>query len=164
MGRTRRVIFAYFDGYEVLDSGALLAARVAREMVVYLRRDAGHPQESVYLDHRTHLDPGVHKVQDFLCAHPSGRSNLAALARIAGSSPRSLTRAFRSLTGISVQKYRTRLRLERARALLSNPTLTLEAIASECGFADARQLRRLWSRAHDAPLSHSRHLGEVGEP
>ena len=111
------------------DFGALLAARVAREMVVYIRRDAGHPQESVYLDHRTHLDAGIHQVQDFLCAHPSDRSNLAALARIAGRSPRSLTRSFRSLTGVSVQKYRTRLRLERARALLGNPSLTLEAIA-----------------------------------
>ncbi len=141
------------------DFGAHLAARVAREMVVYIRRDAGHAQESVYLDHRTHLDPGVHKVQDFLCAHPSDRTGLAALARIAGASPRSLTRAFRALTGVSIQQYRTRLRLERARALLANPSLTLEAIAFECGFADARQLRRLWSEAHHSPPSHSRRAG-----
>jgi transcriptional regulator GlxA family with amidase domain len=35
------------------------------------------------------------------------------------------------------------VRLEHAMALLPNPELTMEAIATRCGFADARQLRRL---------------------
>src|SRR5262249_17291739 len=34
--------------------GPRMASRVAREMVVYLRRDGHQRQESVYLDHRTH--------------------------------------------------------------------------------------------------------------
>jgi transcriptional regulator GlxA family with amidase domain len=138
------------------DLGALMAARVAREMVVYLRRDADQPQESVYLDHRTHLDPGVHAVQDWLCANPARKATLTALARIARTSPRTLTRTFRTLTGVSVHAYRTRLRLEHARALLANPSLTLEAVAERCGFADARQLRRLWSAAFGAPPSSAR--------
>jgi transcriptional regulator GlxA family with amidase domain len=136
--------------------GALFAARVAREMVVYIRRDANQPQHSIYLDHRTHLHPGIHAVQDWLCAHPAERTNLRALARIARMSPRSLTRAFRSLTGLSILQYRTRLRLERARALMSNPELTLEAIAEQCGFGDARQFRRIWAEANHAPPSVSR--------
>jgi transcriptional regulator GlxA family with amidase domain len=140
------------------DHGALLAARVAREMVVYVRRDANRTQESVYLDHRTHLHPGVHAVQDFLSSHPGDRSGLPALARIAGMSTRSLTRAFRTLTGISIHAYRTRLRLEHARTLMANPTLTLDAIAAECGFADGRQLRRVWTAAYAAPPSATRRL------
>lgn len=127
--------------------GPHLTARVAREMVVYLRRDGAHPQTSVYLDHRAHLHPGVHRVQDWLIAHPEERANLDQLAALAGLSPRHLTRVFRQATGVTVQDYATRLRLERARSLLQDPHLTIEAVATRCGFETARQLRRLWKEA-----------------
>jgi transcriptional regulator GlxA family with amidase domain len=130
------------------DGGPVLASHVAREMVVYLRRDGAHAQESVYLDYQTHLSPGVHRVQQYLVSHPDSRASLAELGRMAALSERTLTRQFRQATGISVQQYRARLRLERARDLLRNPALTVEAVAEACGFADARQLRRLWAAAH----------------
>jgi len=140
------------------DLGPQAAAKVAREMVVYLRRDAHHPQQSVYLDYRTHLHPGVHAVQDWLTAHPGRKGNIAELAKIAHMSPRNLTRTFREMTGVSVQNYRTRLRLEHAHALISNPELTLEAVASQCGFADARQFRRVWRKAFRTAPSQARQL------
>lgn len=124
--------------------GPLLVAAVAREMVVYLRRDGSHRQQSVYLEYRTHLHPGVHRVQDWLTAHPAERATLSDLARRAALSPRHLTRVFRQATGVSVQEFTTRLRLELARGLLHDPRMTVEAVASRCGFASARQLRRLW--------------------
>ncbi|MFL5618097.1 MAG: GlxA family transcriptional regulator [Gemmatimonadaceae bacterium] len=127
------------------DGGPVLASSVAREMVVYMRRDGSHAQESVYLDYQTHLSPGVHVVQQHLVAHPESTERLGQLARMAGMSERTLTRAFRLATGISVGAYRERLRLERARDLMRNPTMTIDAIASACGYADARQLRRLWA-------------------
>ncbi len=133
------------------DAGAVAASCAAREMVVYLRRDGGHRQESVYLDYQTHLSPGIHRVQQHLVSHPEARETLADLARVAGMSERTLTRVFRRATGITVWEYRARLRLERARDLLRNPTMTLDAVATACGFADARQLRRVWSAAHGAP-------------
>src|SRR5205085_2241559 len=37
--------------------GPLVAAEVARDMVVYIRRDGSESQQSVYLDYRTHLHP-----------------------------------------------------------------------------------------------------------
>jgi transcriptional regulator GlxA family with amidase domain len=130
------------------DGGPVLASQVAREMVVYLRRDGSHAQESVYVDYQTHLSPGVHLVQQHLVAHPDSAATLGELARIAGMSERHLTRTFRRATGISIHAYRERLRLERARDLMRNPTLTLDAIATRCGYADARQLRRVWSARH----------------
>jgi len=57
-------------------------------------------------------------------------------------SPRSLTRTFRSATGISVLAFTTRVRLELARTLLHDPGLTMDAVAQRCGMS-ARQLRRL---------------------
>jgi transcriptional regulator GlxA family with amidase domain len=138
------------------DHGPLVAAKVAREMVVYLRRDAHHQQKSVYLDYRTHLHPGVHSVQDWLTSHTSRKARIEELANMAHMSPRNLTRAFREVTGVSIQNYRTRLRLEHARTLMNNPELTLESIAGECGFADARQFRRVWRRAYHMAPSRAR--------
>jgi transcriptional regulator GlxA family with amidase domain len=122
--------------------GPIVAAEVAREMVVYLRRDGAQQQRSVYLDYRTHLHPGVHRVQDWIVQNPATRATLEALADVASMSPRSLTRTFRGATGISVLAFTTRVRLELARTLLHDPGLSMEAVAQRCGMS-ARQLRRL---------------------
>jgi transcriptional regulator GlxA family with amidase domain len=124
--------------------GPLLAAEVAREMVVYIRRDGAQEQTSIYLDYRTHLNPGVHKVQDWLVQHPASAVSLEALADIGAMSRRNLTRLFRQATGITISGYRTRIRLELARSLLQDPTLPIETVARRCGFTGGRQLRRIW--------------------
>lgn len=127
--------------------GPLVAAAVAWELVVYLRRDGAHQQQSVYLDYRTHLHPGIHRVQDWLVAHPAERATLDDLGRIAFMSPRHLTRVFRQATGVSIHQFTTCLRLELARSLLNDPGLTVEAVAIRCGFETPRQLRRVWKEA-----------------
>lgn len=136
--------------------GPLVAAKVAREMVVYMRRDAHHPQQRIYLECRAHLHPGVHSVQDWLTSHPAKKTRIEELAKIAHMSTRNLTRVFREVTGVSIQDYRTSLRLERASALMRNPDLTLKAVAGECGFADARQFRRVWRKAYQVAPSRMR--------
>ena len=138
------------------DAGPVVAGEVAREMVIYLRRDGAHRQDSIYLDYQTHLSPGIHQVQQHLVTNPASRETLAELARIAAMSERNLTRVFKRATGISIHDYRERLRLERARDLMRNPTMTLDAVASACGFADGRQLRRVWSARFGEPPSAGR--------
>jgi transcriptional regulator GlxA family with amidase domain len=133
--------------------GPLAAAQVAREMVVYIRRDGAHDQQSVYLDYRTHLQPGIHRVQDVLTRNPAEKTSLVGLASLAGMSTRNLTRIFRQATGISIKEFATRVRLELARSLLHDPTTTIDAVANACGFESARQFRRVWSAAHGAPPS-----------
>jgi transcriptional regulator GlxA family with amidase domain len=126
----------------------LLAARVARELIIYMRRDGLHAQSSVYLDYRNHVNPGVHAVQDWLIENQSKAAGAEELARIAGMSPRNLDRCFREATGTTPAEYRNLLRLERAVKLLRNPSLTIEAVAAECGFPDARSLRRQWKKRY----------------
>jgi transcriptional regulator GlxA family with amidase domain len=135
--------------------GPIVAAEVAREMVVYLRRDGAQEQRSVYLDYRTHLHPGVHRVQDWIVRNPATRATLDALADVAGMSPRSLTRTFRGATGISVLEFTTRVRVELARTLMHDPGLTLEAVAQRCGMS-GRQLRRTLGSRFDSRFD-SRH-------
>ena len=138
------------------DAGPVVAGAVAREMVVYLRRDGSHRQDSVYLDYQTHLSPGIHQVQQHLVSNPATRDTLGALAQRAGMSERNLTRVFKRATGISIHDYREQLRIERARDLMRNPTLTLDAVASACGFANGRQLRRVWAARFGQPPSVTR--------
>jgi transcriptional regulator GlxA family with amidase domain len=125
------------------DRGPYVASEVAREMVVYIRRDESQKQTSVYLDYRSHLNPAIHRLQDWIVRNPEVNASIAQLAEIAGMSERNLTRVFRNATGVSIKQYTTRLRLELARSLMHSPELTLDAVARRCGYSSARQLRRL---------------------
>ena len=133
--------------------GPLVAARTAREMVIHVRRDGSHAQDSVYLSHRAHLNSAVHRVQDFIIANPSEKVGIAELARIAGMSSRSITRTFRASTGITIAQYRQQIRLENARTLLRQPSATIERVAEQVGFKDSRHLRRLWNKHFGASPS-----------
>jgi transcriptional regulator GlxA family with amidase domain len=136
--------------------GPLMTARAAREMVVYLRRDGHQRQESVFLDYRTHLNSGVHDVQDYISGHAEKKTPIEELATMARMSPRNLTRTFRAATGLSIAEYRTKVRLELAAKLMNDPDLNLEAVAERCGFDDARHLRRLWKETYGMSPSQSR--------
>lgn len=133
-------------------SGPEMAGRVARRLVMYLRRGPNDVQLSPWLAHRNHLQPAVHRAQDLiagtLARDPSHRWTLAQLADAACVSPRHLTRLFMRHAGISVLDYVQQLRIARAQELLQQqPRLTQEQLAAACGFASARDWRRV-SRRH----------------
>ncbi len=138
------------------DYGAEITGRVVREMVLYLRRDGQQSQRSIYLEHRNHLHPGVHRVQDWITRFPERNPTIEQLAEVACMSSRNLTRVFRQETGVTLKEFSNRLKLEVAGNLLRNRELTVDRIAQECGFEHPRQLRRLWKRAHGQPPSQSR--------
>jgi transcriptional regulator GlxA family with amidase domain len=125
--------------------GPAVAARAAREMVVFARRNGDEPQDSVMLRHRGHLSDVVHRVQDLIDGRFAERLLLSELAGTAGVSERTLTRAFGDATGMTPLRYQQLLRLERAQHLIGHGA-TVEAAARAAGFEDARMLRRLRSR------------------
>lgn len=122
------------------------AARVARNMVVYARRNGDEQQTSAMLRHRAHLSDAVHRVQDLIDARFSEHLGLAALAATSGVSERTLTRRFGEATGLTPLRYQHVLRVERAEHLISHGS-TIESAARAVGFEDARMLRRLRARA-----------------
>jgi transcriptional regulator GlxA family with amidase domain len=126
--------------------GPAVAAQVARQMVVYARRNGDQQQASAMLRHRAHLSDGVHRVQDRIDASFAEPLRLAELARSAGVSDRTLTRRFEAATGRTPLRYQQLLRVERAEYLIGHGA-TVEAAAHAVGFADARMLRRLRARA-----------------
>ena len=133
--------------------GPLMAARVARELVIYVRRNGDSHQDSIFLSYRTHLNAGVHRVQDWLITHPDENPTLERLAEVAQMSSRHLSRVFKEATGITLKTFMTRLRLEVAGRLLNDPSETVESVAAQCGYSDARQLRRIFKRHYGASPS-----------
>jgi transcriptional regulator GlxA family with amidase domain len=116
---------------------------VARGLVVYHRRSQNQSQQSVYLDFRNHINPKVHEVQDYMADNLAGDNSVEVLASKVAMSPRNLSRVFKEATGLTVNEYLTRLRIENARTLLNNPEYTIDYVAAQCGFRSARQLQRI---------------------
>jgi transcriptional regulator GlxA family with amidase domain len=127
------------------------AAEVARYLVVYMRRSGGDPQLSPWLEGRNHIHPALHRVQDAIAADPARNWTLKVLARIAGASPRHLSRLFHECAGMNIPEYRNRLRISLAHDLLAQTQLDMERVAERAGFASTRQMRRVWGRLHETP-------------
>ncbi|MEF7614653.1 helix-turn-helix domain-containing protein [Aquincola sp. MAHUQ-54] len=122
------------------------AIQVARENVVPLRRFGGDPALSARMDHRSHGNDLVHRVQDAMATGLAAGDSCAALAAAFGLSDRHLARLFRAETGITMKRYQTALRMDLARRLVVDTALPLERIAERCGFGSVQALRAQWDR------------------
>lgn len=138
----------------------LCAAAVARQMVVYARRAGADPQLSPWLEGRNHLHPALHRVQDAVAADPAHDWTLAAMADIACTSERHVTRLFREHAGVAPIDYLHRLRIALAREMLGNSHLDLEHIAQRAGFGSSRHLRRVWHKFDALPPSRARRISD----
>ena len=73
--------------------------------------------------------------------------SLQALANESGYSRVHFVRMFRAATGYSPHNYLLNLRLERARELLKNPSLSLIDVALDCGFSSHSHMSRLFHKS-----------------
>jgi transcriptional regulator GlxA family with amidase domain len=127
------------------ECGEPLAATVAKDMVVYLRRSPRDPELSPFLVHRSHLHPIVHRVQDAVNHAPEHAWTMADLSTTGHVTPRHLLRLFVEHAGISPLHYLQRIRLTFARQALERGANVTQA--AECaGFTSDLQLRRTWQR------------------
>jgi len=133
--------------------GAPVAAEVARDLVVYLRRAGTDPALSPWLMHRNHLHPAVHRVQDAVAHDPSAAWTSAELSAVACTSPRNLARLFAEYARCSPLDYVQLMRFAVARQLITQSRLGLERVAAKAGFRSAQHLRRVWSRWEVRPPS-----------
>jgi transcriptional regulator GlxA family with amidase domain len=127
------------------ECGEALAASVAEDMVVYLRRSDRDPEQSPFRVHRTHRQTTVHRVQEAILDEPERDWSMAALARIGHTTERHLLRLFVEHAQVSPLQYLQTIRLERARQALEHGT-TVTRAAEVAGFRSGLQMRRAWSR------------------
>lgn len=132
--------------------GPAAAARIARALVVYARRNGHEQQASAMMRHRSHLSDAVHRAQDLIDARYAEPLPLADLAAACGVAERTLSRLFRQATGLTPLGYQQLLRVERAEHLIGHGA-TVEAAARAVGFTDARMLRRLRARTRPPTLA-----------
>lgn len=127
------------------ECGEALAAAVAEDMVMYVRRTPDDPQASPWLAHRRHLHSIVHRVQEAILARPQETWDMAALAAVGHTTERHLLRLFVEHAGTSPLNYLRAIRLERARqSLASGASVTRAAL--DAGFSSDQQFRRAWGR------------------
>ena len=127
------------------ECGDALAATVAQDMVVYLRRSTRDPELSPLLQNRDHLHPAVHKVQDAISAAPERDWTMATLADAGHVTERHLLRLFLEHADVSPLHFLQAIRLERARQSLERGASVTRA-AEVAGFRSDLQMRRAWSR------------------
>ena len=133
--------------------GAYIAADIARDLVVYVRRSGSDPALSPWVMHRNHLHPAVHRVQDAVARNPAASWSSADLSEVACTSGRNLARLFAEHAGCSPLDYVQLLRFALARQLVTGSRLDLEGIATRAGFRSAQHLRRVWARWETRPPS-----------
>ena len=142
--------------------GPRIAAEVARDLVVYLRRSGTDPALSPWVQHRNHLHPAVHRVQDAVTRKPAASWTSNELSAVACTSPRNLARLFAEHAHCSPLDYVQLIRFAFAKELVTQSKLDLERVAARSGFRSAQQLRRVWARWEPRTPSAVRAAHEVG--
>jgi transcriptional regulator GlxA family with amidase domain len=133
------------------DHGVAISQRIARELVVFLRRPGGQSQFAAPAWQAVARTPPVRRAQELVDADPGRDHSLDALARAVGLSPRHLARRFTAEVGVSPAKYVERVRVVAARNHLEQSAIGLDALADRCGFGTAETLRRTFQRHVGVP-------------
>jgi transcriptional regulator GlxA family with amidase domain len=129
------------------DQSPELALRVARQLVVYLRRPGGQSQFSAHLVAPT-AKSEFHELSQWILEHLAGDLSVEALAERMNMSPRHFARRFRAEMGMGPGEFVQRMRLDEARRCLLDSDQGLGQVAGRCGYPTLEALR----------LSFQRHL------
>jgi transcriptional regulator GlxA family with amidase domain len=127
--------------------GHALAMRVAKRMVLFLRRTGHQAQFSAPLSVDDQEDSPLTKLSEFVLKHLDKRIPVDVLAAQVGMSPRTLSRWCRKHLGESPAQVVRRLRLDEARRQLEETTRPLKAVAARAGLGDQSTLWRAF--VHD---------------
>ncbi|HZG85498.1 helix-turn-helix transcriptional regulator [Paenibacillus sp.] len=91
-------------------------------------------------------DPLMAKAKEAIERGAFRKTMLQDIAGELGLSKAQLTRRFRDSFGLAPMEYLTAFRLEKAKKLLTETDLTLDAIARDCGFGTGFYFSRVFSR------------------
>ncbi|MEG9551805.1 MULTISPECIES: GlxA family transcriptional regulator [Streptomyces griseus group] len=127
------------------DLGETIALRVARQLVMYLKRQSGQSQFSVPLE-QISTTRRIEDLRHHILRNIGLQLTVVDLAAYAHVSDRHLTRIFKTELGMTPHAYIESVRVEKARNELESSDATLERIASVCGFGTTDTLVRAFRR------------------
>ncbi|MFE6099536.1 GlxA family transcriptional regulator [Streptomyces laurentii] len=146
------------------DLGEAVALRVARQMVMYLKRPSGQSQFSVPLE-QIAATRRIEDLRHHILRHLAEPLTVVDLAAYAHVSDRHLTRLFKTELGMTPHTYIESVRVEKARHELESSDATLERIASVCGFGTTDTLVRAFRRRLDTtPTEYRRRFRVPAAP
>ncbi|MEU9075111.1 GlxA family transcriptional regulator [Kitasatospora sp. NPDC004745] len=143
------------------DFGEALALRVARQLVMYLKRPGGQSQFSVPLE-PVSTTRRVEELRHHILRNLPGRLTVPDLAAHAHIGERQLTRIFKTELGTTPSAYVESARLELARRHLESTDATLDRIATDCGFGTTDTLVRAFRRRLDTTPTEYRQRFRTG--
>lgn len=126
-----------------------LALRIARHLVLFLRRPGNQSQFSATLAAQQPTREPLRDAQRHVVENVAGELSVEALAARVHMSPRHFARAFRAETGVTPARYVEQVRLEAARRLLEETPEPIAAVAARCGFGTPETMRRVFLRAFE---------------
>ena len=129
------------------DCGRSEAIRIARKLVVFLKRPGGQTQYSMPLRLQADGDGSFDKLHDWIQLHLGDDLRVEVLAAEAGMSPRTFARLYAERTGRTPAKAVEGLRLEAACRTLEDTRLTVKEVAVRCGFLEEDRMRRCFHRS-----------------
>lgn len=121
---------------------------VAKDLVVYLRRDGGQNQFSDTLKIQ-HGDKRINKLFNWIQENVTKEIRVSDLAEVVNMSERSLIRLFKNNTGAPPLQFILKTRLDLAKSMLDNSDKPFAKIAVECGFKNEINFRRAFIKAFD---------------
>lgn len=128
------------------DCGHDIAMKVARELVVYMKRSGGQSQFSALLQSQSG-DTSFDQLHQWISNNLQIKDlTIDALSIRACMSPRNFARVYKQKTGKTPAKAVEIFRLEAARRLLENSSHSILAIANKCGFSDEERMRITFRR------------------
>jgi transcriptional regulator GlxA family with amidase domain len=139
------------------DHGRELALRVARQLVLFLRRPGGQSQFSAQLAVQAADREPLRELQAWIADHLNQDLSVEALADRVAMSPRNFARVFSREVGVTPARFVEQARVEAARRRLEESAHGVDAIASQCGFGTAESMRRAFLRRLHVPPSAYRH-------
>jgi len=139
------------------DLGSPMALKVARELVLYLRRAGGQSQFSAALSLQASDRKQIEEIRSWVLDNLDRDLPVEKLAARAGMSPRNFARVFQKDTGTTPARFVEHLRVEAARRRLEESQDKLEKVASDCGFGSLQSLRRSFLRVLHVPPNDYRH-------
>lgn len=126
--------------------GRDIALRVARDMVMYLKRPGGQSQFSTMLTGQMSGSLGMRDIQTWLSIQFDQPMTLDDMAAQAKMSARSFTRTFAAEFGVTPMAYLEGLRCDRAKTLLLDTELPMKTVAFRSGFSSDGQMRKVFRR------------------
>jgi len=130
------------------DLGSSVALKVARGLVVYLKRTGGQRQYSSALRLQAESNGRLSDLASWMTKNLHRDLSVSVLAAHSNLSRRQFTRVFTETFGAPPSSVVLELRLDQARALLLEAHASVEGVASAVGFGSADSFRRAFSRRY----------------